>query len=42
MARTKVKKTLAQKKVENGNKPRAKSKYARKLERRKKERDAEK
>lgn len=40
MARTKVKKTLAQKRLENGNKPRAKSKYALKqIEKRKKERE---
>ena len=39
MARTKTKKTLAQKKLENGNKPRAKSKYAQKLEKRRKEKE---
>ena len=39
MARTKRKKTLAEKIKKNGNKPRAKSKYAQKLERRREKKD---
>lgn len=41
MARTKVKKTRRQKIKENGNKPRAKSKYAQKLEKRREQRKQE-